>query len=147
VNPRCGKTCSVDGDCSVGNATSTCELIGIGGTATPIEGAAAQGTFGTPAAPISNRSCTPTDDVCGTGKTSTHLTCNDTWSNYASNFFATTCISTCHRHDATFPTVDAVRGLADSIRLEVESGAMPQNQTLPEADRGRLLTWLACGAP
>jgi hypothetical protein len=141
VNPRCGKACNVDGDCSVGSATTTCETLSIGGGATPGV------TPGAASAPLGTRTCAPIDAVCGTALTSTGLVCNDSWANYANNFFPTTCIGNCHRHDTMFTTVDAVRQLADNIRFEVETGAMPQGQTLPEADRRRLLTWLACGAP
>jgi hypothetical protein len=147
VNPRCGKACTTDADCTVGTATSTCAPVSIGGgAATPVGGGATPSRGGA-AAPIGNESCTPADDVCGTALTSAVLTCNDTWANYAQNFFATTCIGSCHRHDQTFPTVTAVRGLADAIRSEVETGAMPAGTPLPQADRLRLLTWLACGAP
>jgi hypothetical protein len=148
VNPRCGKACSADSECSVGNAASTCETLLIGGGATPAAAGAAvpSGVSVSPSAGLGVSSCTPADSVCGTAKTSARLSCTDTWASYANNFFATTCIGTCHRHDATFPSVEAVRPMADAIRLEVESGAMPQNATLSEPDRRRLLTWLACGA-
>jgi hypothetical protein len=39
-----------------------------------------------------------------------------------------------------------VAGSADSIRLMVESGAMPVGQALSDAEQQRLLNWLACGA-
>ncbi len=149
LNPRCGKACSLDADCSVGTATSTCDFISIGGGLTPGGGGAASpvGTATQPFAGVGLRSCTPSDAVCGTGKTSAMLDCSDSWDSYGSGFFANTCIGTCHRHDTTFTTVAAVRTQADAIRLEVDSGAMPQDRTLPEAERLRLLTWLACGAP
>jgi hypothetical protein len=150
LNPRCGKPCSADSDCTVGTAQSTCEYVGLVGGATPVGGGASP-PIGAKTQPLSagiaQRSCTPSDAVCGTGKTSAALDCSDTWDNYANDFFATTCIGTCHHHDTTFTTVDLVRRQADAIRSEVESGAMPQDRTLPDADRRRLLTWLACGAP
>jgi hypothetical protein len=149
LNPRCGKTCTGDSDCSLGTATSTCASVSIGGGATPGGGAASPPLGGAfqPASGVALLSCTPSDAVCGTGKTSALLTCNDSWENYASGFFSSTCIGSCHRHDTMFTTLAAVQGLADAIRLEVDSGAMPLDQTLPDAQRRRLLTWLACGAP
>ena len=58
-----------------------------------------------------------------------------------------TCVGACHRHDLAWTTLADVRAQADGIRLSVERGNMPQGQTLSAADRLRLLTWLACGAP
>src|SRR6185369_16738136 len=106
-----GKACSVNSDCSAGTATGTCDFVNLGGGLTPGGGGAAPpvGTATQPFAGIGLRSCTPSDAVCGTGKTSALLDCRDTWDNYASAFFANTCIGTCHRHDTTFTTVDAVR--------------------------------------
>lgn len=141
LNPRCGKACTVDGDCGVNASSGSCAIISTGGL-TPSPGSA-----GTPgAAGILVRSCLPADSVCGTGRTRDGLSCNDTWNNYAKSFFSSTCIGSCHRHDATFDTVDKVRTSADAIHYMVDSGAMPQGQTLSDTARRRLLTWLACGA-
>jgi hypothetical protein len=91
--------------------------------------------------------CRPNDAACGTRLTASVLTCTDTWSSYGQNFFLTTCIGACHRHDTWFTTVADVAALADSIRLDVETGSMPVGQTLSASEQRRLLTWLACGAP
>jgi hypothetical protein len=46
-----------------------------------------------------------------------------------------------------WPTAQDVRLQADTIRLAIDTGDMPQDQTLDDATRRRFLTWLACGAP
>jgi|GEM_PF-2993853 len=136
----------MNADCSMGTATSICQVVGVGVGATPAPTSSSSGRASLPDA-VAILTCTPNDDVCGSGRTSASLTCNDTWQNYANGFFATTCIGSCHRHDQSFATVDLVRGRADAVRQKVESGAMPLDSTLSEAERLRLLTWLACGAP
>ena len=136
LNPRCGKACTVDTDCGANASSGSCAIITAGGGLTP----------GHAPAGIAVRSCQPVDSICGNGKTRDGLACNDTWSNYAKSFFSSTCIGSCHRHDAAFDTVDKVRTSVESIRFMVDTGAMPQGQTLSDAERRRLLTWLACGA-
>ena len=143
----------MDSDCSVGTGASTCGVLGVGIGDTPARMSGAPTPTPTPArsdAPangVAIRTCEPIDDVCGTGRTSAWLSCNDTWQSYANGFFSTTCTGTCHRHDQEFSTVDVVRGRADAVRQKLESGAMPPGAPPPDADQRRLLTWLACGAP
>ncbi|MFO0599829.1 MAG: hypothetical protein U0228_31260 [Myxococcaceae bacterium] len=127
VEARCGKDCSATFTCAEG---ATCQSIGLG------------------KGPRLGAQCLAADTPsCGAFTRKSGLDCSDTWSGYGQNFFATVCIGACHRHDAAWTTVTDVRLSADSIRLSVESGSMPQLQTLTEAERLRLLTWLACGAP
>jgi hypothetical protein len=91
--------------------------------------------------------CVPNDTVCGQHTVGEGLDCSDTWANYGHAFLTTTCIGGCHRHDTAWPSAGEVRASADGIRLSVERGDMPQGATLSAAERRRLLTWLACGAP
>ncbi len=97
--------------------------------------------------PSLGENCTPTTDLCPGGSFDAGLTCSDTWAAYGANFFATECTGACHRHDTTWLTVEDVRRDADSIRLSVETGSMPQAGPLSITDQRRLMTWLACGAP
>jgi hypothetical protein len=76
----------------------------------------------------------------------TDLTCADSWATYAASFLSSSCTS-CHRHQGQWSTLAEVRQSADAIRLTVETGAMPAGVTLSAAERLRLLTWFACGAP
>jgi hypothetical protein len=75
------------------------------------------------------------------------LSCTDDWASYGQNFFGTVCTGACHHHDGQWPTVLEVRAWSDGIRYAVETGFMPRDANLTQAERLRLLTWLACGAP
>jgi hypothetical protein len=125
VNPRCGLDCAASNTCPGG---LTCTAITNGKL-------------------LLGHSCVPDDSFCGTHTVGTGLSCTDTWANYGNAFVANTCIGACHRHDLAWPTPVDVRLSADGIRFAVERGDMPQGQTLSAAERLRLLTWLACGAP
>lgn len=127
VEPRCAKDCSATMTCGEG-AACTRYALGKGG----------------PLGTVCLASETPS---CGAFVRRGDLSCTDNWANYGQNFFATVCTGVCHRHDTEWTTVTAVRATADSIRLYVETGSMPQAMTLSAAERRRLLTWLACGAP
>lgn len=72
--------------------------------------------------------------------------CTDTWESYGQPFFATTCAG-CHEHDhANFVTHSVVLSELGLIQDKVSQRLMPKDEPLPEADRHRLLTFLACGA-
>jgi hypothetical protein len=123
ISPRCGQACAS----SACRAPATCDSIRAG-----------KQPFG--------MSCTPSDALCGAYSTDPALKCADTWDNYAQAFFVNSCVGTCHRHDTSYLSAALVAGSADSIRLMVESGAMPVGQALSDAEQQRLLNWLACGA-
>lgn len=124
VAPRCGSDCA-SLSCPGG---LTCEYVHAG------------------RGPVLGNSCLATDAFCG-GARAIHWPCVDTFQSYARDFFANTCIGTCHRHDQAFTLVDSVRPAADDVRLDIERGSMPPDVTLSAAERRRILTWLACGAP
>lgn len=124
LNPRCGVDCSA----SACPGSTQCSTVNVG------------------MGPILGMNCRPDDSVCGTSQGVTGA-CTDTWENYAHAFITTTCSGSCHRHDNTWPTAQDVRVEADTIRLAIDTGNMPQDQTLDDATRRRFLTWLACGAP
>jgi hypothetical protein len=126
LEARCGRDCSTSTTCAEGAA---CVSIGLG------------------KGPRLGSQCLAADTPsCGAFTRKPGLDCSDTWAGYAQNFFGTTCIGACHRHDGTWTTLSDVRSAAESIRLAVETGSMPTDQTLTAAERLRLLTWLACGA-
>ncbi len=126
VEPRCGRDCTTTMQCAEG---ASCLGLGIGKSPkVGFQCAAAQ---------------TPS---CG-AFVRLALDCRDTFASYGATFFSTVCSGSCHRHDAQWPAVTDVRASADAIRLSVETGMMPTDQTLSVAERTRLLTWLACGAP
>jgi hypothetical protein len=125
ANPRCALDCSAGAACPGGLA---CTGINNGKV-------------------MLGRQCVPSDAACGAHTVGEGLSCLDSWANYGAGFFSTTCVGACHRHDAAWTTPAAVRLSADSIRLSIENGGMPQGQTLSAAERTRVLTWLACGAP
>lgn len=125
TNPRCGQNCATTNTCP---GTLTCQSINSGKA-------------------MLGKDCIPSDAACGPHAVGEGLNCVDTWSNYGGAMMANTCVGACHRHDLSWTNVADVRASADSIRLAVENGNMPQGQTLTAAERLRLLTWLACGAP
>lgn len=125
TNPRCGQNCAASGVCP--NAL-VCTSINSGKMSL-------------------GQSCVPSDAACGTHTVGEGLSCTDTWANYGSDFIANTWIGACHRHDAAWPSALEVRATADTFRIAVERGDMPVGSTLTLAERRRLLTWLACGAP
>jgi hypothetical protein len=97
--------------------------------------------------PLLGQTCNPDDTSCGAYVIPTTLSCTDTWANYGQRFFGTACTGACHRHDTEWPTPADVLTAADSIRLAVETGNMPQGSPLTPQERLQLLTWMACGAP
>jgi hypothetical protein len=70
----------------------------------------------------------------------------DTWSNYASSFFSTNCMTTCHQHTGEFTQSD-VQTYTSSIRSRISSGSMPADQVLSSAVKARIIAYLNCGAP
>ncbi len=80
----------------------------------------------------------------GTGGGGSTCTSPDTWTNYASNWFATYC-SRCHS-DA-WSSYANVQSDSQSLQDVISSGAMPRGGGLSEAERQRLLAWIACGLP
>jgi hypothetical protein len=126
VTPRCSLDCSATLTCP---GSLSCDTVGLG------------------TGPRPGQTCAADDSVCGPFTRRAGLSCTETWGTYGQDFFATTCVGACHRHDGAWATVDDVRAGADAIRLAVELGDMPQGALLSQAETTRLLTWLACGAP
>jgi hypothetical protein len=116
---NCGIDCSHDGICPTG---STCERVAIG------------------MSPPLGMQCMPTAAACDL-TIAPAVDCSDGWSGYANPFFAHTCRGC---HVSGYDTAAAVGGGASSVRLAIETGAMPAGTTLAAADRRRILTWLAC---
>lgn len=72
--------------------------------------------------------------------------CSDTWSSYASGFFAGECRS-CHQHASQFGTQASVQASLSSLQVEINEGRMPKGGGLTVNERDRILAWMACGAP
>ena len=68
----------------------------------------------------------------------------DTWTNYASQWFRTTC-SNCHGSE--FGTYQAVKGVQTAITGEISSQAMPPGGGLSNSERQRILSWFGCAMP
>jgi hypothetical protein len=126
LTPRCSQDCASTGTCP---GTASCENVNLG------------------IGPLFGQTCNPDETSCGPYTVPSSLSCLDDWNGYARPFFATVCIGACHRHDGAWVAQADVQASTDAIRLSVETGTMPQNATLTPAERLRLLTWLACGAP
>jgi hypothetical protein len=66
--------------------------------------------------------------------------CVDGWNGYADGFFGL-----CRGcHTAGYDSAVHVTAIAASIRLVIETGAMPAGMTLSAEMRRRALTWLSC---
>lgn len=86
--------------------------------------------------------------ACGAG-TTTAGECTDTqdtWANYGSAFFTSSCRN-CHQHTTQFVTQQSVQSSLSQISSEINSGKMPQGAGLSATEKARVLGWLACGAP
>jgi len=90
-----------------------------------------------------------TGSVCPTDSTLTYAT-------FGEPFVAKYC-SSCHRaggpETPTLSTIDQIRANSDVIDRSAAAGPkavnsyMPENGSVPEAERRQLGEWLACGAP
>lgn len=73
--------------------------------------------------------------------------CGDRWEDYGQPTFATACAS-CHEHDhSALATRAGVLAEATLIAQRVAAGQMPKGAPMSQADRQRLLDFVACGAP
>lgn len=73
--------------------------------------------------------------------------CTSTWQTFGQNFFVTNCTG-CHSHDhANFVNRDVVVSELALIKANIENGSMPQEATLTDDEKQRVLTYLSCGAP
>ena len=118
---HCGADCSQGQACGDG---LTCGSMSLGKAPLPLQ-------------------CQPTPAACGTGRPQ-GLSCTDTWAGYADGFFASNC-RTCHT--GGFATPADIDG---SVRLVIDQKWMPPgggNPPLTDAERLRVLTWIACGMP
>jgi hypothetical protein len=88
--------------------------------------------------------CTPTAAVCGDLTTRPQLDCSDNWAGFASAFFANQCESC---HPGVYTSLTQVRASTSSVRFVIDIGSMPRGGGITDAERLRVLTWLACGAP
>lgn len=71
----------------------------------------------------------------------------DTWADYGQAFFTTTCAD-CHDNDHTAMTDHGfLQRQITRITGRISAGNMPVGRTLSASERGRLLDYLACGAP
>jgi len=139
--------CAIQANCEAGSlCLGLLPRCGVDCSSTPCPQGATCTTI-TSGKLILGRQCVPDDAACGPGSVDPLLSCTDTWTGYGQGFFATTCVGSCHRHEGLWTSVGVVRAEADDIRRDVDNGSMPQDQTLSPAERARLLTWLACGAP
>lgn len=86
---------------------------------------------------------------CGgqsTNSTQTSVSCTATnppaYTNDVDKLLNNNCV-TCH---SAFATYAGAAGSASSISAQVNSGNMPKNGSLSQADRDAIVQWAACGA-
>ena len=86
---------------------------------------------------------------------STGATCDSslTYENFGQGFMSANC-TRCHDRDRpSLTTVESIRTNRNEIDRQAGSGpsatntAMPQDKDISTADRKKLASWLACGAP
>jgi hypothetical protein len=94
--------------------------------------------------------CGPIDSTSGTGGTSGSgggagsTTCGtDTWANYGSAFFSSTCAG-CHTQ---LSSQAFIQSDISQLSSAIAGGAMPYGGGLSSADRDRVVSYLNCGAP
>lgn len=97
--------------------------------------------------------------AAGCGSKATGSTCPTTnpptYANFGQNFMQTYCLS-CHGASGRPPNLSTLANI-QAERTEIDETAaagpngvnteMPENGSVPEAERRRLGEWLACGAP
>jgi hypothetical protein len=67
----------------------------------------------------------------------------DTWAGWSKGFFSAHCTG-CHSWASSYSSVKNKQSTCASY---IQSGQMPQGETLSAADKTRVLKWLNCGSP